>query len=88
MNDFQERLTKLLLEKNDFLSTAEARVWVELLWEDFEASNAKAGAYYGSEMTQRIVKKWIEQYGGKLHEFTEANVKYQQYFSQEKYVLH
>ena len=88
MNDYQERLTKLLLEKNEFLSTAQARVWIELLWEDFEASNAKAGAYYGSEMTQRIIRKWIEQYGGKLHEFADGNPKYQQYFSVEKYVLH
>ncbi|XJZ27925.1 YfhJ family protein [Bacillota bacterium Lsc_1132] len=88
MNDYQERLTKLLLEKNDFLSYAQARVWVELLWEDFEATNAKAGTYYGSEMTERIVKQWIEKYGENLHEFAVGNAKYQQYFAQEKHSFH
>lgn len=88
MNDYQERLTKLLLDKNDYLSYAQARVWIELLWEDFEATNAKAGHYHGSEMTQRIVKQWIEQYGENLHEFAAGNPKYQQYFTQDKTALH
>lgn len=88
MNDYQEKLTNLLLNKNDFLSYAQARVWVELLWDDFETTNARAGAYYGSEMTQRVVKQWIEKYGENLHEFSLHNPKYEEYFAGEKYTLH
>ena len=46
MTDYHERLTRLLLDKNDYLSSAQAKIWVELLWEDFEATYAKAGRPY------------------------------------------
>lgn len=88
MNDYHEKLTALLLDKNAHLSYAQARIWVELLWEDFETTHAKAGAYYGSAMTQRIVKQWIVQYGEKLHEFASENMKYQPYFLKDAYLLH
>lgn len=89
MNDYQDRLTKLLLFKNDFLSTAQARVWVELLWDDFETTQAKAGRpYQGSDMTEKVVKQWIEQYGEKLHEFAANNPKYKDYLIQDKNTLH
>jgi hypothetical protein len=88
MNDYQERLTRLLLDKNDFLSSAQARIWVELLWEDFEATHAKAGRpYQGIETTERVVKQWIQQYGGNLHEFVAENPKYKDYLLQDKNTL-
>jgi hypothetical protein len=88
MNDYHERLAKLLLEKNDYLSYYQARTWVELLWEDFESSYAKAGEkYMGSEMTEKIVKQWIEHYGDKLHEFVATNPKFKQFFEQDKNTL-
>jgi hypothetical protein len=40
MNDYYERLAKLLLEKNEMLSYHQARTWVELMWEDFETTAA------------------------------------------------
>ncbi|MFD2442425.1 YfhJ family protein [Bacillus sp. CGMCC 1.16607] len=55
----------------------QARTWVELLWEDFESTHAKAGReYLGPEMTEKIVRQWIQYYGEKLHEFVANNPKY------------
>lgn len=89
MNDYHEKLASLLLEKNDQLSYHQARTWVELLWEDFETTYAKAGReYMGSEMTERIVKQWIEHYGDKLHEFAATNPKYKDFLEQAKNTLH
>ncbi|WP_462408821.1 YfhJ family protein [Neobacillus sp. Marseille-QA0830] len=89
MNDYQEKLTKLLLDKNEQLSYNQARTWVELLWDDFETTQAKAGhEYKGSEMTERIVKQWIENYGPKLHDFIASNPKYEKYLNQNKNMLH
>jgi hypothetical protein len=89
MNDYHEKLTKMLLEKNDQLSYHQARTWVELLWEDFETSSARAGQeYLGSEMTERIVKQWIDNYGDKLHEFSATNPKFEKYFNQSDKTLH
>ncbi|WP_042356740.1 YfhJ family protein [Bacillus rubiinfantis] len=89
MNDYHERLAKLLLEKNHQLSAYQARTWVELLWEDFEATYARAGQeYMGSEVTEKIVRQWIEHHGDKLHEFTATNPKYKQFFEQDKNTLH
>lgn len=85
MNSYHDELAKLLLSKNTQLSYNQARTWVELLWEDFETTYAKAGREYkGSEMTERIVKQWIENYGEKLHEFVASNPKYKDYLNQSK----
>lgn len=89
MNDYHERLTKVLLDKNDHLSYGEARTWVELLWEDFETTYAKAGReYQGSEMTEKVIRQWIEHYGKSLHEFAVQNPKYAHYLKQDKNKLH
>jgi len=85
MNSYHDELAKLLLSKNDQLSYNQARTWVELLWEDFETTYAKAGwEYKGSKMTERIVKQWIENYGEKLHEFVATNPKYKDFLKQDK----
>ncbi|MBD1379656.1 YfhJ family protein [Metabacillus arenae] len=77
METYFERLTNLLLEKNDRLSYGQARTWVELLWEDFESNSAKAGdVYKGKNVTERIVTQLIQQYGDKLDEFVATNPKY------------
>jgi hypothetical protein len=82
MNDYHERLAGLLLEKNEHLSYNQARTWVELMWEDFETTAAKAGReYLGSEMTERIVRQWIENYGDRLHEFVARNPKYKHFLN-------
>ncbi|MFD1708288.1 YfhJ family protein [Siminovitchia sediminis] len=50
---------------------------MELLWEDFESTYAKAGrTYQGKEVTDKVVRIWVNQYGGKLHEFAALNLKY------------
>ncbi|WP_040206455.1 YfhJ family protein [Neobacillus jeddahensis] len=83
MNDHQKRLTEMLLAKNNELSYEQARTWVELLWDDFETTYAKAGwEYKGSEMAERIVEQWIINYGDKLHEFVASNPKYKKYLIQ------
>ena len=72
-----DELTYQLLEKNDQLSTAKARAWIELLWSDFESSYARAGYdYKGAAVTEMVIKKWIESYGAQLHEFAITNEKY------------
>ncbi|WP_313893645.1 YfhJ family protein [Psychrobacillus sp.] len=72
-----DNLTKQLLEKNDQLSASKARVWIELLWSDFESSYARAGYdYKGTAVTEMVIKKWIEGYGDQLHEFAHTNEKY------------
>lgn len=88
MNDYHERLTKGLLEKNDQLSYNQALTWVELLWDDIETTSAKAGReYQGSEMTERIVQQWIDHYGSRLHDFVASNPKYKHYLEQAKDTL-
>ena len=85
MKVYQEELTRLLLEKNNELSFDQARTWVELLWDDFETSYAKAGREYkGSEMTEKIVRQWIENYGNRLHDFVATNPKYKHFLNPEK----
>ncbi|WP_168413088.1 YfhJ family protein [Bacillus salacetis] len=89
MDTFHEDLTKELLEKNGNLSYARARTWVELLWEDFETTYAKArGEYLGKEMTGRLVKQWIDSYGGRLHEFAARNQKYSHMLEDENDLSH
>lgn len=89
MNYHQQKLVDLLLEKNDFLSFAQAQVWVELLWDDFETTRAKAGReYQGPEVTERIVRQWIENYGESLHEFLATNPKYKHLLEQDPKKLH
>jgi hypothetical protein len=89
MKVYQEELTRLLLEKNNELSFDQARTWVELLWDDFETSYAKAGREYkGSEMTEKIVRQWIENYGNRLHDFIATNPKYKHFLNQEKGQTH
>ncbi|TQE91287.1 hypothetical protein FKZ59_05785 [Ureibacillus terrenus] len=79
-----ERLTEELLETNPFLSENKARTWIELLWSDFEATYAKAGhSYKGPEFTERIIRQWIESYGGKIHEFAVRNPKYAHLLDEE-----
>ncbi|MGF2615082.1 hypothetical protein FZC84_00050 [Rossellomorea vietnamensis] len=89
MDTFHEELTRALLEKNQELSTARARTWVELLWEDFETTYAKArGEYLGKEMTSRLVKQWIDSYGSRLHEFAARNSKYRHMLADENDLNH
>ncbi|MCP3739657.1 YfhJ family protein [Rossellomorea sp. BNER] len=72
-----ETLTELLLQHNRNLKEHRARTWVELLWEDFETTYAKAGYQYkGKEVTEKVVRQWITQYGSRLHEFAALNPKY------------
>jgi len=81
MEQYFDQLAKELLEKNKHLTYEKARTWVELLWEDFETTYAKAGRKYrGKEVTEQIVRQWIQNYGEKLHEFIAVNPKYKKYF--------
>lgn len=72
-----DALTNQLIAKNNQLSAAKARAWIELLWSDFESSYARAGyGYKGVAVTEMVIKKWIEGYGEQLHEFASTNDKY------------
>ncbi len=77
MEEKIEKLTAELLAKNPQMSVERARVWVELLWSDFESTAAKAGyAYRGAEYTENLVRQLIASYGDKLHVFAGRNPKY------------
>ena len=72
-----QKLTEELLAKNPEMSVGRARVWIELLWSDFEATSAKAGYQYrGTEYTENLVRQLITSYGDKLHLFAGRNPKY------------
>lgn len=89
MQEYQKRLVERLLELNQFISVNQAQTWVELLWEDFEATYAKAGRdYQGSEITEKVVSQWIENYGEKLHEFVAENPKYKDFLTEDKKKFH
>lgn len=89
MNDYYERLTSLLLERNSKLSYGRARTWVELLWEDFETTYAKAGMeYQGKAVAEKVVRTWVIQYGDKLHEFAALNPKYADMLNDEDDLFH
>ncbi|GEK34636.1 YfhJ family protein [Kurthia sibirica] len=77
MEETIEQLTALLQEQNDKISYEKARVWIELLWSDFESTYARAGyKYKGAEMTEKFIRQWIQSYGATLHEFVARNPKY------------
>jgi len=77
MEDIFQRLANRLCDMNNELSMTQARVWVEYLWEDFEATRAKAGREYeGKEVTERIVTQWINSYGPRLHKFSSNNPQF------------
>lgn len=85
MHDYQKRLVDRLLELNQSISVTQAQTWIELLWEDFESTYAKAGReYQGMEVTEKVVNQWIENYGEKLHEFVAQNPKYKDFFMEDK----
>ncbi|WP_088072336.1 YfhJ family protein [Gottfriedia luciferensis] len=68
MEKYLEQLTELLLKENNQLTYSQAKIWVEWLWEDFEATYAKAGEYHGEQMSKKVVQQFILQYGKYLHE--------------------
>ncbi len=77
MENTIEKLTQELVTKNPEMPTGRARVWIELLWSDFEATSAKAGSNYrGTEYTENLVRQLITSYGDKLHLFAGRNPKY------------
>ena len=89
MEDYFERLTNELLSKNNTLSYAQARTWVELLWEDFESTQAKTGnSYQGKEVTETVVRQLITHYGDKLHDFIATNPKYRDLLNKDDYLKH
>ncbi|MGD6796303.1 YfhJ family protein [Metabacillus sp. JX24] len=89
MEMYHDRLARLLMEKNPALSYDKARTWVELLWDDFETTYAKAGEKYrGKNMTEKIVTQWIVNYGDKLHQFLATNPKYSHLLNDNDGMLH
>lgn len=89
MDELFDKLTKRLLEKNSRLSAARARTWVELLWEDFETTYAKAGYdYRGKDLTEKMVTQLIDSYGTNLHEFAARNPKYKHLLDDSNDIKH
>ncbi|MFC7064221.1 YfhJ family protein [Halobacillus seohaensis] len=87
MEEIHQRLAEQLYQTNENLALDEARTWVELLWEDFETTQAKAGRdYKGKQLTEQIVTQWIANYGSWLHEFVARNPKYKELLNQKGYL--
>ncbi|WP_078549858.1 YfhJ family protein [Litchfieldia alkalitelluris] len=80
MDTIKEQLALLLVKKNQQLSYEKALSWVELLWDDFETTYAKAGhEYHGEKMTEKVVRQLIESYGSNLDHFIVKNPKYKDF---------
>lgn len=78
MNETFHQLAEALIKKNEQLTYEEARTWVEILWEDFETTRAKAGhSYVDQSVTMNIVLQWINYYGPLFHEVVKSNPKFQ-----------
>ncbi|TDL30655.1 hypothetical protein E2R51_16825 [Jeotgalibacillus sp. S-D1] len=89
MSEEKLGLVTLLLEKSPALTRSKAQTLVELLWEDFEATYAKAGHdYQGREVTERVVRQWIQNYGERLHEVAAMNPKYAALLSSDEDTRH
>ncbi|MFB4165959.1 YfhJ family protein [Alteribacillus sp. JSM 102045] len=89
MEDVFQRLTNKLLNINTNLSAGQARTWIEYLWEDFEVTRARSGREYkGTEVTEKIVRKWIEQYGAYLHKYEATNSKFNELNKERNYFTH
>lgn len=77
-----ERLAVLLKDKNNVLSDLEALTWVEVLWEDFETTLARAGQPYpGEAKSFQYVVQQIDAYGDQLHLFRTKNEKFKHLMS-------
>ncbi|MFC7394593.1 YfhJ family protein [Scopulibacillus cellulosilyticus] len=86
MNETFHELAERLLKRNSELSYDEARTWVEILWEDFEATRAKAGrSYVEKAVTEKIIKQWIDFYGPKFHEVIANNPKFQKFIKDKDF---
>lgn len=77
-----ERLAEILKAKNELLSELEALTWVEVLWEDFETTLARAGEKYpGEAKSFQYVVQQIDAYGAQLHLFQTRNEKFKHLMS-------
>ncbi|MBB5174631.1 YfhJ family protein [Texcoconibacillus texcoconensis] len=81
-----DRLANELLEVNGSLTYLQARTWVEMFWEDFQATYAKAGrSFQGNETGEKIVSMWIKQHGPHLNEKLLESPKYQKKLKTRRY---
>ncbi|MGO4889825.1 YfhJ family protein [Anaerobacillus sp. MEB173] len=88
MNDRFNRLAATLLEYNDQLSYGQALSWVESMWEDYEATYAKAGREYRDiKETEKMILDWIQIYGPHLHEIVSLNPKFA-HLLEDNYLKH
>lgn len=76
MYEHLDELVASLLAENSQLDKEKAVWWVEMLWNDFESSYAKAGyPYKGPDYTADYVAKQIKQHGKHLHEINKGENK-------------
>lgn len=81
-SDQYKRLAEILKINNDLLTDEEALTWVEVLWEDFETTLARAGEPYpGEAKSFQYVVQQIEAYGAQLHLFQTKNEKFKHLMS-------
>ncbi|UKS66640.1 YfhJ family protein [Rossellomorea marisflavi] len=89
MESIFHELTQLLMDENSKLTYEKARTWVELVWEDFETTYAKAGyEYKGKEVTEKVVRQWIATYGTNVHDFAARNPKYSHLLDDGDHTVH
>lgn len=90
LNDYQNKLTNFLLEKNDHISYWQAKIWVEFLWYDIEMSLPpnKLSDLQQIRATEKVIREWINQYGMTLHEFVHEHPKYDRFVHVSKKLTH
>ncbi|MBM7645550.1 hypothetical protein JOD45_001761 [Scopulibacillus daqui] len=86
MNELFSKLAERLLEKNDKLTYDEAWTFVEILWEDFEVTRAKAGhSYVDKAVTEKIIRQWIDFYGPKFHDVIANHPKFKKLIKEKDF---
>lgn len=88
MNDYQKRLTNLLLEKNNYISYWQARTWIKVLWHEIEATYPHPNWYYQAKAVEKVIREWILQYGDQIHELVDKQPDLKRLFTVDKKLLH
>ena len=88
MNDIYEALTKELLDKMTNFLTRKLVRGLNYCGKIFKQLMQKSGRYQGEEMTEQVVRSWINNHGGRLHEMRTNNPKYSHLINQEDHLKH
>lgn len=88
MDDYQNRLTNFLLEKNHHISYRQARICIKILWNDVEAAYQFPYRNTNVKVVEKLIRKWIDEYGAIVHEFVNYAPESGHLFTADRRLLH